>query len=351
MSNKSEFSKKIEINDLKNRYMLTRGATQTEIAQQTGAEITTRGKYYPDPNLATEKEPPLYLYITAADQESLDKAIEEVNKLIESASALSSSHLNEGIRKRPISNQDDDNDDSPNINNGNNYNNNYNNNMNNNGRPPFERPQRKFYDENIEVDIPEGPTYNLRAKIVGPQGAYVKHITNVTGCRIQVRGRGSGFIEHDTGMEADVPLYIHISTPREEMLPRAVQLAKDLIATIKTDVEKQPQNMGYNRGYHNYQNYDYQGYSAPTDSTNASSVAPSNENYAAYDYSQYGYYGQQQYDPNYYGQYYQQPPPPPPQPQDQPSSSDPPPPTTSSPTPPSETGHTGYNSVPPPPQY
>lgn len=36
-SNKAEFSKKIEINDLKNRYLLTRGPTQVEIAQETGA--------------------------------------------------------------------------------------------------------------------------------------------------------------------------------------------------------------------------------------------------------------------------------------------------------------------------
>lgn len=48
-------------------------------------------------------------------------------------------------------------------------------------------------------------------------------------------------------------LFFKKSTPREEMLPKAVQLAKDLVATIKTEVEKQPQNMGYNRGYHNYQ--------------------------------------------------------------------------------------------------
>lgn len=32
-----EFVKDIPINDLKNRYMLTRGATQTQIQQETGA--------------------------------------------------------------------------------------------------------------------------------------------------------------------------------------------------------------------------------------------------------------------------------------------------------------------------
>lgn len=35
--NESEFVKDIPINDLKNRYMLTRGATQAQIQQETGA--------------------------------------------------------------------------------------------------------------------------------------------------------------------------------------------------------------------------------------------------------------------------------------------------------------------------
>lgn len=35
--NEGEFVKDITINDLKNRYMLTRGATQTQIQQETGA--------------------------------------------------------------------------------------------------------------------------------------------------------------------------------------------------------------------------------------------------------------------------------------------------------------------------
>lgn len=40
--NEGEFVKDIPINDLKNRYMLTRGATQTQIQQETGAGNTCR---------------------------------------------------------------------------------------------------------------------------------------------------------------------------------------------------------------------------------------------------------------------------------------------------------------------
>lgn len=102
--NDGEFVKDIPINDLKNRYMLTRGATQAQIQRETGAgkediqwrtmticilsppkDVTTRGKYYPDKNLATESDPPLYLHVTATTKESLDKAVAQIEDLIKNA--------------------------------------------------------------------------------------------------------------------------------------------------------------------------------------------------------------------------------------------------------------------------
>jgi hypothetical protein len=44
--------------------------------------VTTKGVWYPDKSKATEKDPPLYLHISAATQDVLNKAIEKVNELI-----------------------------------------------------------------------------------------------------------------------------------------------------------------------------------------------------------------------------------------------------------------------------
>jgi hypothetical protein len=41
-SKEGEFTKNIPINDLKNRYTLTRGATQAQIHQETGAGKTKK---------------------------------------------------------------------------------------------------------------------------------------------------------------------------------------------------------------------------------------------------------------------------------------------------------------------
>ncbi|KAI9318165.1 hypothetical protein BX666DRAFT_1856551, partial [Dichotomocladium elegans] len=170
------FVKNIPINDLRNRYMVTRGATQAQIQRDTGADVTTRGKFYPDTSLATESEPPLYLHVSASSQESLDKAVAIIEDLIENAQTPAAAP------------------------------------------PPFERREPKFevqfrriYEEKIFIGLESTPHFNLRAKIVGPQGAYVKHIQNETGTRVQLKGRGSGFYESSTGQEAEEDLHVHVT--------------------------------------------------------------------------------------------------------------------------------------------
>ena len=75
--------------------------------------------------------------------------------------------------------------------------------------------------------------FNVRAKVVGPgvsaaafmgelmlvadpdgsidlQGMFVKYIQAETGTRVQIKGLGSGFIENDTGREAEEPMHVYI---------------------------------------------------------------------------------------------------------------------------------------------
>ncbi len=43
------------------------------------------------------------------------------------------------------------------------------------------------------------------------QGMFVKFIQGETGTRVQIKGNGSGFIETETGREADEPMHINIA--------------------------------------------------------------------------------------------------------------------------------------------
>ena len=71
--------------------------------------------------------------------------------------------------------------------------------------------QRKWPDERIPIDLEPIPGFNLRAQVVGQGGAYVKHIQQQTRCRVQIKGRGSGFIESSTNRESDEPMYLHVA--------------------------------------------------------------------------------------------------------------------------------------------
>lgn len=58
--------------------------------------------------------------------------------------------------------------------------------------------------------------------MVGHGGAYVKHIQSESGCRVQIKGRGSGYTERETGQESDEPMFLHVAyVPpfRERSLP------------------------------------------------------------------------------------------------------------------------------------
>lgn len=65
--------------------LLTHLLSSTQLQRETGADVTTRGKYYTDRSEATEKDPPLYLHITAVTQEALDLAVKKITEMIDQA--------------------------------------------------------------------------------------------------------------------------------------------------------------------------------------------------------------------------------------------------------------------------
>ena len=132
----------------------------------------------------SRQAPPLYLHVTSTTKEGLEKAIEEINELMKQ-------DLPNLIDERRFRRRDQ----------------------------PEERPQverdslgrRKWPEERLPIDLEPVPGFNLRANVVGTGGANVKWIQGETRCRVQIKGRGSGFFEHDTGLESDEQMYLHIA--------------------------------------------------------------------------------------------------------------------------------------------
>lgn len=196
--NDPEFVKDIDINDQRNRYLLTKGPTQAEIQQETGCSVTTKGQWYPDRTMANDRDPPLYLHLTATTQEVLDKGIAKVNELIDQDLGP--------LTEQPFTHQRRE-------------------------RQPRER--QKWPEHKIEIGLESLRNFNVRAKVVGPGGMFVKYIQSETGSRVQIKGMGSGFYETDTGTESTEPMHINITGPDDTQNLRAKELADDLLEVVK----------------------------------------------------------------------------------------------------------------------
>nr|OQO18624.1 hypothetical protein B0A51_14214 [Rachicladosporium sp. CCFEE 5018] len=199
-----DYIKDIEVNDLRNRYTLTKGSTQKMIKEETGADVTTRGEYYPDKSMATAAAPPLFLHVTSQTKEGLEKAVKRIEE-------LKQQELPNLIDERRFRRPRED-------------------------APVVERDhlgRRKWPEERIPIDLEPIPGFNLRAQVVGAGGSYVKHIQQETRCRVQIKGRGSGFKEFDTGNESDEQMYLHVAGPDAAEVENAKQMCISLLESVK----------------------------------------------------------------------------------------------------------------------
>ncbi|KAJ7173721.1 hypothetical protein C8R46DRAFT_1031984 [Mycena filopes] len=188
------FSQDVDINDVRNRYMLTKASTQQQIREEAGGSVSTKGVWYPDRSKATDKDPPLYLHVTARSAEILKKTIDTINEYI----AIDMGSLVEDKKKE----------------------------------------KRKWPEEKLPVGLESIRNFNIRAKVVGPSGSFVKYIQQETQTRVQIKGIGSGFVDQETGRESDEPLYIHITGPEEGQVARAKVLTEDLLLVVRSEHAK-----------------------------------------------------------------------------------------------------------------
>uniref|UniRef100_A0A7S3ZDV0 K Homology domain-containing protein n=1 Tax=Lotharella globosa TaxID=91324 RepID=A0A7S3ZDV0_9EUKA len=91
------------------------------------------------------------------------------------------------------------------------------------------------FAKKVVIDIPNTLGFNLKHRIIGPAGGFIKHIEERTFTRVFLRGRGSGFIEGALGREMDEPLFLYITGTNNESIEEAKKLAEDLVKTVLKD--------------------------------------------------------------------------------------------------------------------
>lgn len=210
------FYTRIEVNDLKNRYTLTKSAAQQSIYNETGAQVSTKGQWYPDRSKGTPAEPPLYLLIEAQTQDSFDMAVNKVHELKDMDMQPLVEDRNRRFEERAAS-------------------------------------RRKWDEFKVFINMEPLRNFNLRAKIVGPGGMFVKYIQQETNTKVQIKGLGSGFLEQDTGQESNDAMHINVTGPDVQQFSYARELSEDLISAVKVEWERaqgivpQVEQMGYDQ--------------------------------------------------------------------------------------------------------
>jgi hypothetical protein len=64
--------------------------------------------------------------------------------------------------------------------------------------------------QKVFVGLESEPGFDVKERLLGPGGSFLQHIIAQTGARMQLRGRGSEYLEPTSGREAFEQLYIHV---------------------------------------------------------------------------------------------------------------------------------------------
>lgn len=234
----------IEINDNPNRGILTRGQKQEELSATYGVTVTTRGRYFSPAEKAsrgTTVEKPLHLFIEAKDQSSLDRVKSAINEIL-NATPQSYGSYGRPFEKRAVS-------------------------------------TRVW----IDIYLPAGSDFDLRTKITGPNNAYLNHIAQETGCKVVLKGKGSGTVDPSSGEESHERMNISLENMDRAGLAAAKDLCENLVKTAREDYKVY---MDQRKQMPPPQQYGGYGYGGP----------PS----GPYGYSPYGGYGGYGYPPSGY---------------------------------------------------
>ncbi|XP_034536300.1 KH homology domain-containing protein 4-like [Notolabrus celidotus] len=227
----------VDINDvpLNSRDLLTKGKTQEEIRQCSGAVVSTKGHYISENDRGKGGgggNRPLYLHVQGKNQDQVNKAVMRIKEII-SEDVLRASAASGGQQvpimpaltlypqpPRPVISTS-----APNSNT-----------TSGQGHRPAAPHSGSFVHTKIFVGLDQAlPSFNVNEKVEGPGGTYLSHIQTETGARVFLRGKTSGYIEQASKRESFEPLYVYISHPNASGLEAAKKLTESLLETVRAE--------------------------------------------------------------------------------------------------------------------
>ncbi|XP_068608892.1 KH homology domain-containing protein 4-like [Brachionichthys hirsutus] len=226
----------VDINDvpMNSRDLLTKGKTQEEIRQFSGAVVSTKGHFMTEVEKGTGGQRSLYLYVQGKNQDQVNKAVMRIKEIITEDLLRASAASGQQVPvmppltlypqpPRPVVTQP-----VPRM-------------PNTNSVPgQVHRPgaphSGSFVHTKIFVGLDQTfPSFNVNENVEGPGGSYLSHIQTETGARVFLRGKNSGYIEQASKRESFEPLYVYISHPNAAGLEAAKKLTESLLETVRAE--------------------------------------------------------------------------------------------------------------------
>jgi hypothetical protein len=122
----------------------------TQIEEETGASVTTKGVWVPDRTKLGPGETPLYIHITSKSMISLEKAVEKIHELINQELGPLLDERTMVARNRALGLPMPE------------------------GFGQKERTREKWPEDKLFIGLDSLRNFNIRAKVVGPGGMFVK---------------------------------------------------------------------------------------------------------------------------------------------------------------------------------
>ncbi|XP_046679627.1 uncharacterized protein LOC124367007 isoform X3 [Homalodisca vitripennis] len=186
----NNFEMEYEINDFPlsvRTHIMLKGIIENKVTFASGAKVRTKGCYVVPEKKKYSRLKPLYVFIEATSEESINLAVKVLEELKAEAFQLAESSI---VRKVP-------------------------------------------------VGLEDAPVaFDLLNRLLGQGGANLRHIENQTGATVSLRGQQSGFIKFTNNKESEEPLHIRVEHKKEDIVVEAQRLALNLVQTIKDDFKE-----------------------------------------------------------------------------------------------------------------
>ena len=104
--------------------------------------------------------------------------------------------------------------------------------------PGSQGQQVRKYTCRFDIGLENEKEFQVARRIIGSKGCNMKKIVDVSGAKLRLRGRGSGYLEGPSKEESPEPLHLCVSCTTQEGYSAAVRAVSDILEGIYGDYRK-----------------------------------------------------------------------------------------------------------------